>query len=111
MNAHLPIILRSSRHSEFNSWFYLEVWSLNAVPSSHTLFNRFQVKLPDGSLVADSTGHELGPGQWLHVMYEMPSTVAGSERVDYEVELIESGAWTDYIHDAAQRQTRVAESD
>jgi hypothetical protein len=89
----------------------LEVWSFNAAPSSHILFNRFQVKLSDGSLAADSTGHEVGPGQWLHVMYQMPSTAASSERVEYEAELIESGVLIDYIHDVAQGQTCVAESD
>ena len=88
----------------------LEVWSLNAAPVSHTLFNRFQVKLSDVGRVQDATGHEVGPGQWLHVLYQMPSAADGSDGVEYQVELIEPGVLTDYIHDSAQGRASLVKS-
>ena len=78
----------------------IEVWNLNADSSTHMLFNRFKVKLPDGSRLEDSAGSEVRPGQWLRSTFQVPPGWAGKGQVEYEVELAEPGAFVDYVHDS-----------
>ena len=79
----------------------IEVWSVNADDASHMLFNRFRVKLPDGSQIQDSIGGEVRPGEWLHVTYQIPHTETGSRSVGFDVELTEPGPCFDHVHDAS----------
>jgi hypothetical protein len=80
--------------------FVIEVWNLNADSSTHMLFNRFKVKLPDGRRLEDSAGSEVRPGQWLRSTFQVPPGWAGKGQVEYEVELTEPGAFVDYVHDS-----------
>lgn len=79
----------------------MEIWSHNADDAPHMLFNVFRVTLSDGSQLEQSTGRDVGPGEWLHVTCPLRPGGTGMAVVGFDVELSEPCMFFDYIHDSS----------